>query len=44
VEVVAEYRPDDERALQALLLLLGIEGEPPPADEHSDAISVESVS
>jgi hypothetical protein len=44
VEVVAEYKPDEERMLEALMLVLGIDADSLPAAEHEDAIRVDSVS
>lgn len=44
VEVVAEYRPDDKRMIDALMLVLDIDADLLPAGEHEDAIRVDSIS
>ena len=46
VEVVAEYKPDEKRMLEALMLVLALDDESlSPEDlEHADAIRIDSVS
>lgn len=44
MEVVAEYKPDDRRMIEALMLVLGIDDNTQPAEEHEDAIRVDSIS
>ena len=43
VEILAEYRPDNDRMLQALMLVLDLDalpaGEHEDALDHSDAVS-----
>ena len=44
VEIVADYKPDNERMMQALMLVLDLD-DSVPAGEHEDAICLsDSVS
>lgn len=38
VEILAEYRPDNDRMLQALMLVLDLDADALPAGEHEDAL------
>lgn len=38
VDIVAEYKPDNDRMLQALMLILDLDADALPAGEHEDAL------
>ena len=38
VEIFAEYRPDNDRMLQALMLILGLDADALPAGENEEAL------
>lgn len=38
MEILAEYRPDNDCMLQALMLVLDLDADALPAGEHEDAL------